>query len=66
MNGMELLKDGTGILTHHGREFAITSWKTENGRLYITVDTYASAWNYTLSGSTLTLEDEFKYKYKKK
>jgi len=50
---MELLKDGKGIID--GYEF---TWRTENGRFYITNPFFANAYNYKISGSTLTLTDD--------
>jgi len=74
---MELLKDGTGIQACHssgipgdvwGRGF---TYKTEGSRFYfflhhITVG--AGAWNYKISGSTLTLtnDDSQSVTYKKR
>jgi hypothetical protein len=50
---MELLKDGTGIIDGQG-----ITWKTENGRFYMTHPLVAASWGYTVSGSTLTLTDD--------
>jgi len=55
----ELLKDGTGI----AEGIAIT-WKTENGRFYITASGRAQSMNYKVQGSVLTFtkdNDEVKY-----
>jgi len=50
---LELLSDGTGI--HAGN--AIT-WKTENGRFYITASDKAKAMGYKLQGSVLTFTED--------
>ena len=50
---MELLKDGTGIVDGAG-----ISWKTENGRFYLTHPLQAASWSYKVSGKTLTLTDD--------
>jgi len=47
---LELLKDGTGIVDTQG-----ITWKTEGSRFYLTHPLKAEAWNYKISGSTLTL-----------
>ena len=47
---MELLKDGTGIIDKMG-----VTWKTESGRIYFTASLGASACDYKISGTTLTL-----------
>jgi hypothetical protein len=59
---MELLKDGTGIVDKAG-----ITWKTENGRFYLTHPLVAASWSYTVSGPTLTLtkDDGTILKYKK-
>ena len=46
---MELLKGGTGIVD----DVSIT-WKTENGRFFITHPLFAFSASYKVSGSTLT------------
>jgi len=53
---LELLSDGTGILTKDSEGIAIT-WKTENGRFYITASGKAQSQNYKLQGS-LTFTDD--------
>jgi hypothetical protein len=60
---MDLLKDGTGIIDKAG-----ITWKTENGRFYVTHPLIAKSWSYTASGSTLTLTDDngTVLKYKKR
>jgi uncharacterized protein (TIGR02145 family) len=53
---MELLSDGTGIITGKGSKGDAIKWKTENGRFYMTVfglEGWASG--YKLQGSLLTL-----------
>jgi len=50
---MELLKDGSGIVDRIG-----ITWKTEIGRFYIFHPQKAEAWDYELSGSTLTLSTD--------
>ena len=59
---LELLKDGTGIIDQMG-----VTWKTESGRLYATSPLIAGAWNYKISGTTLTLtmDDGRNIMYKK-
>jgi len=59
---MELLSDGTGIVDQQG-----FTWKTVNRRFYLTNPLIAKSWNYTVSGSTLTLidDDDDVFKYKK-
>jgi uncharacterized protein (TIGR02145 family) len=56
---MELLSDGTGILTKKGSMggFAIT-WKTEKGRIYMTASGSAGACGYKLQGSLLTFTED--------
>jgi len=49
---MELLKDGSGIVDRMG-----ITWKTERGRIYFTASLQAQAWDYKISGKTLTLTD---------
>jgi uncharacterized protein (TIGR02145 family) len=58
-NVMELLNDGTGILTKKGSEggFAIT-WKAESGRFYMTASEVASAPGYKVQGSLLTFTED--------
>jgi len=53
IEAMELLKDGTGIVDEVG-----VSWKVDNGRFYITASLGASAYDYKVSGETLTLTDK--------
>ncbi|GHT22606.1 hypothetical protein FACS189419_05410 [Planctomycetales bacterium] len=63
---MELLKDGTGTLSNRGVTLGVT-WKTENGRLYLTGSDGAITADYKLSGSALTLTmEEGSRAYKKK
>jgi uncharacterized protein (TIGR02145 family) len=53
---MELLSDGTGIITGKGSKGDAIKWKTENGRFYVTVfDLEGWASGYKLQGSLLTL-----------
>ena len=66
---LELLKDGTGV----GDDgVGGMTWKVENGRFYLTPPAFyhynAAAWDYKVSGSTLTLTDDKGtiLKYKKK
>jgi len=59
----EFLSDGTGVFTKGSRGIAIT-WKTENGRFYITASGGAQSMNYKVQGSVLTFtkdNDEVKY-----
>jgi uncharacterized protein (TIGR02145 family) len=49
---MELLNDGTGIIDEAG-----ITYKTESGRFYIAHPSKARAYDYKLSGSTLTLTE---------
>jgi len=49
---MDLLSDGTGVLTKGSKGVAIT-WKTESGRFYITAFGTAQSANYKLQGSVL-------------
>jgi len=49
---LELLKDGTGIVDTQG-----ITWKTEGGRFYLISPSQATAWDYKISNSTLTLEN---------
>jgi hypothetical protein len=60
---MELLKDGTGIVDEMG-----VTWKIESGRLYLTSPVIAGAFDYKISGGSLTLtgNDGQKTTYKKK
>jgi hypothetical protein len=59
---IELLTDGTGILDGQG-----ITWKTENGRFYMTHPLLAQSWSYTAAESTFTLtkDDGTILKYKK-
>ena len=58
---IELLKDGTGIIDSMGG-----TWKTEKGRFYFTAPLGAVAYDYTISGSTLTLKnDKGRAKYRR-
>ena len=52
---MELFKDGTGV----GDENRSITWRAENGRFFYTASGYVEekVWDYTISGSTLTLKD---------
>jgi uncharacterized protein (TIGR02145 family) len=58
---MELLSDGTGIVTYE-KAFkeagAAITWKTENGRFYMTASGVASASGYKLQGSLLTFTED--------
>jgi len=54
---LELLSDGTGIITKRSKGLAI-SWKTENGRFYITNSDKATASNYKVQGSMLSFTDD--------
>jgi len=49
---VELLSDGTGIVTQNSVGVAIT-WKTEKDRFYTVVSGFAEAENYKLQGSRL-------------
>ena len=71
--GMDLLRDGTGIREYNidpprgqraaGLGVGIT-WKTDNGRFYVLQNNAihgnldARVWNYRVSGTTLTLTDD--------
>jgi uncharacterized protein (TIGR02145 family) len=58
---MELLSDGTGIVTYE-KAFkeagAAITWKTESGRFYVTASGVASASAYKLQGSQLTFTED--------
>jgi len=54
---MELLSDGTGIITRGSEGFAFT-WKTESGRFYITASGRAQSRSYKLQGSQLTFTSD--------
>jgi hypothetical protein len=63
---MDLRKSGNGVFcsTKDGGEgnfpesiWTSFTWKVENGRIEITVDDKTNVWDYTISGSTLTLTD---------
>jgi len=54
---LELLSDGTGILTKGSQGVAIT-WKTEKDRFYLTAFGQAQAENYKLQGSELTFTED--------
>jgi uncharacterized protein (TIGR02145 family) len=54
---MELLSDGTGIVTRGSVGLAIT-WKTKSGRFYITASGVASASAYKRQGSQLTFTED--------
>jgi len=53
---MELLKDGTGIAD----DTKEITWKMEGSRFYLTIPSmgFVMAYNYKISGSTLTLTDD--------
>jgi hypothetical protein len=50
---LELLKDGIGITGNQS-----FTWVAQKGRLIITQGTNVAAWDYTVSGSILTLTDD--------
>jgi uncharacterized protein (TIGR02145 family) len=54
---MDLLSDGTGVVTKGSKGVAIT-WKTESGRFYVTAFGTAQSQNYKLQGSILTFTDD--------
>ena len=57
----EFLQDGTGIGFYDvfGDEISIDfSWKAENSLLKITASGQTHTWNYTVSGSTLTITND--------
>jgi uncharacterized protein (TIGR02145 family) len=58
---MELLSDGTGIVTYE-KAFkeagAAITWKTESGRFYVTASGVASASAYKQQGSQLTFTED--------
>jgi len=49
---MELRADGTGIIDR-----AEISWRTSDGRFYLTHPLLTASWNYQVSSSTLTFTD---------
>jgi len=54
---LELLSDGTGVLTQKPQGVAIT-WKTEKDRFYLTAFGQAQAVSYKLQGSVLTFTED--------
>ena len=54
---MELLKDGTGTFIRSYDERKVF-WKTDNNRVYFTTALSEFAYDYKISGSTLTLKDD--------
>jgi len=54
---VDLLSDGTGVVTEGSNGVAIT-WKTENGRFYTTTSQGAVSWSYKLQGSMITFTDD--------
>jgi len=54
---LELLSDGTGIVTQNSKGVAIT-WKTEKDRFYLTASGEAKSLSYKQQGSMLTLTND--------
>jgi hypothetical protein len=62
---IEFINDGSGVLTEDNVEFKFT-WAIENQRLKIKAENeYVSSFNYKISRSALTLNDEKFIKIKK-
>jgi len=55
---MDLLSDGTGIFTEEDSKGLAITWKTENGRFYMTISRKAQSESYKLQGSLLTFTDD--------
>jgi len=55
---MDLLSDGTGIFTEEDSKGLAITWKTENGRFYLTFPDEAFAADYKLQGSLLTFTED--------